>query len=336
MTLQLNLPTGGYPIYIERGALDRAGELLSLDRKALVVTDSGVPAQYAQCVAKQCKEAHVITVPEGEGSKSLATLEILLNAMLQNGFTRTDCVVAVGGGVVGDLSGFAASTFMRGIDFYNIPTTLLSQVDSSIGGKVAVNFGGVKNIVGAFYQPKAVIVDPEVLKTLPYRQIANGLAEALKMALTSDRELFEIFERGQAIQNLDTVIELSLRIKKAVVEEDEKESGVRRILNFGHTLGHGIEGESFDKLYHGECVALGMLPMCTPDVRARLICVLQTLGLTTQIEGDIETILNFTSHDKKCEGAEVNVVFVDAIGSYRIQKMPLSNWKQYIREQIGG
>ena len=336
MTLQLNLPTGGYPIYIERGALDRAGELLSLNRKVLVVTDSGVPAQYAQCVAKQCRDAHVITVAEGEGSKSLATLEVLLNAMLQNGFTRTDCVVAVGGGVVGDLSGFAASTFMRGIDFYNIPTTLLSQVDSSIGGKVAVNFGGVKNIVGAFYQPKAVIVDPEVLKTLPYRQIANGLAEALKMALTSDRELFEIFERGQAIQNLDTVIERSLRIKKAVVEEDEKESGVRRILNFGHTLGHGIEGESFDKLYHGECVALGMIPMCAPDVRARLIPVLQSIGLPTNLEGDLETVLQLTTHDKKCEETSVNVVFVDAIGSYRIEKMPLSEWQQYIREQIGG
>ena len=218
MVLNLNLPTGGYPIYIERGALDRAGELFSLDRRVLVVTDSGVPADYARRVAAQCYEAHIITVPKGEGSKSLATLEILLDAMLQNGFGRTDCVVAVGGGVVGDLSGFAASTFMRGIDFYNIPTTVLSQVDSSIGGKVAVNFGGVKNIVGAFYQPKAVIIDPDVLSTLPKRQIANGLAEAVKMALTSDRELFEIFERDEALQNIDTVIERSVRIKKAVVD----------------------------------------------------------------------------------------------------------------------
>ena len=336
MELHLNLPTGGYPIYIERGAIDRAGELLSLDRRVLVVTDSGVPAEYAQCVAKQCREAHIITVPEGESSKSLATLEMLFDAMLQNGFGRTDCVVAVGGGVVGDLSGFAASTFMRGVDFYNIPTTVLSQVDSSIGGKVAVNFGGVKNIVGAFYQPKAVIVDPDVLSTLPKRQIANGLAEAVKMALTSDSELFEIFERGEAIQNIDTVIERSIRIKKSVVEEDEKESGVRRILNFGHTLGHGIEAESFEKLYHGECVALGMIPMCAPDVRVRLIAVLHSIGLPTQMEGDLETVLQLTSHDKKCEGTSVNVVFVDAVGSYRIEKMPLSEWQQYIREQIGG
>ena len=336
MELHLNLPTGGYPIYIERGAIDRAGELLSLDRKVLVVTDSGVPADYARRVAAQCYEAHIITVPKGEGSKSLTTLEFLLDAMLQNGFGRTDCVVAVGGGVAGDLSGFAASTFMRGIDFYNIPTTVLSQVDSSIGGKVAVNFGGVKNIVGAFYQPKAVIIDPDVLSTLPKRQIANGLAEAVKMALTSDRELFEIFERDEALQNIDTVIERSLCIKKAVVEEDEKESGVRRILNFGHTLGHGIEAESFENLYHGECVALGMIPMCAPDVRARLIAVLQSIGLPTQMEGDLETILQLTMHDKKCEGTSVNVVFVDAVSSYRIEKMPLSEWQQYIREQIGG
>ena len=336
MILNLDLPTGGYPIYVERGALDRAGELLSLDRKALVVTDDGVPAQYAECVAAQCKEAHVITVAQGERSKSLATLELLLNVMLEKGFGRTDCVVAVGGGVVGDLSGFAAATFMRGIDFYNIPTTVLSQVDSSIGGKVAVNFGGVKNIVGAFYQPRAVIVDPEVLSTLPKRQIANGLAEAVKMALTSDAELFEIFECGNVAENIETVIERSLRIKKAVVEEDEKEIGLRRILNFGHTLGHGIEAASCGEFYHGECVALGMLPMCAPNVRARLEAVLQSIGLPTKIEGDIETVLHFTSHDKKCEGTSVNVVFVDSIGSYRIEKMPLSVWQSHIREQIGG
>ena len=336
MILHLELPTGGYPIYIERGALDRAGELLSLNRKVLVVTDDGVPTEYAKCIAAQCREAHIVTVPQGEGSKSLSTLEVLLNTMLKNNFARTDCVVAVGGGVVGDLSGFAASVFMRGLDFYNIPTTVLSQVDSSIGGKVAVNFGGVKNIVGAFYQPKAVIIDPDVLSTLPKRQIANGLAEALKMALTSDAELFEILERGNAIENIDTVIERSLRIKKSIVEYDEKESDLRRILNFGHTLGHGIEAASEGTLYHGECVALGMLPMCTPDVRARLISVLQSLGLPTKIEGDIETILQFTLHDKKCEGDAINAIFVDEIGSSRIEKMPLADWKAYIREQIGG
>ena len=336
MTLHLELPTGKYPIHIARGALACAGELFSLERRVLVVTDSGVPAEYAARVAKQCREAHVVTVPEGEGSKSIATLQVLLDVMLKNNFARTDCVIAVGGGVVGDLSGFAASIFMRGIDFYNIPTTVLSQVDSSIGGKVAVNFGGVKNIVGAFYQPKAVIIDPDVLATLPKRQVANGLAEAVKMALTSDAELFAIFERGEAFEKIDTVIERSLRIKKSIVEQDEKESDLRRILNFGHTLGHGIEAASVGELYHGECVALGMIPMCAPDVRACLTGVLQSLGLPTQIEGDLETILHFTTHDKKCEGDAINAVFVDEIGSCRTEKMPLAAWQQYIREQIGG
>lgn len=332
----MHIGVGNYDVFIERGALDKADKLFALDRKVLVVTDSGVPTEYAARVAKQCREAHVVTVPEGEGSKSIATLEVLLDVMLKNNFARTDCVVAVGGGVVGDLAGFAASIFMRGIDFYNIPTTLLSQVDSSIGGKVAVNFGGVKNTVGAFYQPKAVIIDPEVLSTLPKRQIANGLAEALKMSLTSDAELFELFERGEAVEKIDTVIERSLRIKKTIVEQDEKESDLRRILNFGHTLGHGIEAASGGELYHGECVALGMIPMCALDVRVRLIAILQSLGLPTKIEGDLETVLYFTTHDKKCEGDAINAVFVDEIGSCRIEKMPLVAWQQYMREQIGG
>lgn len=336
MILHLDLPTGGYPIHIERGALDRAGELLSLDRKVLVVTDDGVPCEYAQRVAAQCKEAHVITVPQGEGSKSFATFEMLCRKMLQLGFTRTDCVVAVGGGVVGDLSGFAAASFMRGIDFYNIPTTVLSQVDSSIGGKVAINLDHVKNIVGAFYQPKAVIVDPEVLKTLPYRQIANGLAESVKMALTLDPPLFELFESGKALEQIDTVIEHSLLAKKMVVEVDERENGARRILNFGHTLGHGIEGESFGKLYHGECVALGMIPMCAPDVRARLISVLNSLGLPTKIEGDLEAMLELVAHDKKCDGDTISVIYADRVGTNCLRKMPLEDWKDQIRKSFGG
>lgn len=337
MVLHLELPRGGYDIYLERGALCRAKELFRLDRKALVVTDSGVPASYAQCVAEQCKESVVVTVPTGEESKSFATLEMLSRTMLENGFTRSDCVVAVGGGVVGDLSGFAAASYMRGIDFYNIPTTVLSQVDSSIGGKVAINLDSVKNIIGAFYQPKAVLIDPDVLKTLPHRQIANGLCEALKMSLTSDAELFSLFESGRAEAEIDTVIERSLRIKKAVVEEDEKETGLRRILNFGHTLGHGIEGaQGLSGLYHGECVALGMIPMCSPEVRERLLGVLASLGLPTRIEGDPERMLDVASHDKKCEGGSISVVYVREIGSFEIQKKPVEEWKNEIRRALEG
>ena len=176
MTININLGEDSYDIIVERGSLENAGKHLNLNRRVLVVTDTGVPAEYAKAVAAQCKNGVICTVQQGEESKSLEVFGKLLQTMLDNGFSRKDCVVAVGGGVVGDLSGFAASAYMRGIDFYNIPTTLLSQIDSSIGGKTAVNFGGVKNIVGAFYQPKKVLIDPEVLKTLPKRQISNGLA----------------------------------------------------------------------------------------------------------------------------------------------------------------
>lgn len=332
MVIRLNLPTNGYDIHLERGGLRHVGERFSLDRRVLIVTDDGVPAQYARMVAEQCREAHIVTIPQGEVSKCTITLERLWRALLSNGFTRSDCAVAVGGGVVGDLTGFAAATYMRGIDFYNIPTTVLSQVDSSIGGKTAIDLDGVKNIVGAFYQPRAVLVDAETLQTLPRRQIANGLAEAVKMSLTSDAELFALFESGRAEAEMDTVIERSLRIKQAVVEQDEKEAGLRRVLNFGHTLGHGIEGaEALHGLYHGECVALGMLPMCSEAVRARLIPVLRQLGLPHRLKGDLEQMLSIASHDKKCDGMEISVVYVEQVGSFEIVKMQTEEWKERIR-----
>ena len=166
---------------------------MNLNRKVLVVTDSGVPEEYSSIIVDAAKEPVLVTLPEGEGSKTLDSFGMLCRRMLDEGFTRRDCVVAVGGGVCGDMAGFAAASYMRGIDFYNVPTTVLSQVDSSIGGKTAIDFGGYKNIVGAFYPPRAVLIDPDTLKTLPARQISNGLSEAVKMALTSDEELFQIF-----------------------------------------------------------------------------------------------------------------------------------------------
>ena len=239
--------------------------------------------------------------------------------MLEHNFSRKDCVVAVGGGVVGDLSGFAASAYMRGIDFYNIPTTLLSQIDSSIGGKTAINFGGVKNIVGAFHQPQKVLIDPDLLKTLPPRQIANGLAEAIKMSLTSDRKLFELLETQDIGSNLEEIILRSLHIKKDVVEQDEKESGLRRILNFGHTVGHGIE--STTDLYHGECVALGMLPMCAETLRPRVVEVLKKCSLHRVVRYDWDRITEAAFHDKKADGDTVTVTTVREPGSFELKTM---------------
>ena len=227
-TLHVGLGADSYDISIENGLLDRAATLFRLDRKVLIVTDDGVPAEYGKRLAAQCGEAHVVTIPQGEGSKTLSTMEQLLRVMMANHFTRQDCVVAVGGGVVGDLAGFTAATYMRGVDFYNIPTTVLSQVDSSVGGKTGVNLDHIKNLVGAFKQPKGVIIDCGLLSTLPKRQIANGLAEAVKMALTFDEELFSLFEKGDPAERSEEIVERSLRIKIGVVEKDEREAGLER------------------------------------------------------------------------------------------------------------
>ena len=317
----MNLGEDSYDIIVEREILAKANEHLDLDRKVLVVTDSGVPKEYAKTLANQCADAFIVTVEEGEASKSFAGLENLLLTMLENGFSRKDCVVAVGGGVVGDLSGFAASTYMRGIDFYNIPTTLLSQIDSSIGGKTAINLGGVKNVVGAFYQPKKVLIDPELLNTLPDRQISNGLAEAVKMALTSDAELFDVFEKGNVKDNIDDIIVRSLNVKKSVVEQDEKESGLRKVLNFGHTIGHGIESSKMAELYHGECVALGMIPMCGENIRKRVIAVLKKCGLYRTYSYDWDMIEKAAFHDKKANKDTVTAILVNDIGSFEMKTM---------------
>ncbi|MBR7132488.1 MAG: 3-dehydroquinate synthase [Clostridia bacterium] len=335
MIIPVKTSTGGYDIVLKRGALKQVSEYLKLQRKALVVTDSGVPQEYAQTVAEQCKQAFVVTIPQGEASKCFDKYKYLLSEMVHNGFTRTDCVIAVGGGVVGDLAGFVAASFMRGVDFYNIPTTVLSQVDSSIGGKVAIDFEGYKNIVGAFYPPKAVIIDPDTLKTLPQRQISNGLSEAVKMSLTSDRALFELFENEEIASNIDRIIEASLKIKKYVVEQDEKEGGLRKILNFGHTLAHAIESQNqMEKLYHGECVALGMLPMCSPEVRQRLLKVLQKLNLPTAVEYNADKILEAMRHDKKMAGGDITVVYVPQIGEFEMRTVPFEALAEELKEVI--
>ena len=319
MTIHMDLGQDSYDILIERGILAKAGQHLNLNRRVLVVTDTGVPEVYAKALAEQCRNSVICTVETGEGSKSLTVFGQLLQTMLEHDFSRKDCVVAVGGGVVGDLSGFAASAYMRGIDFYNIPTTLLSQIDSSIGGKTAINLGGVKNIVGAFYQPKKVLIDPDLLKTLPPKQIANGMAEAIKMALTSDKELFELFETQDIESNLEEIILRSLNIKKAVVEQDEKEAGLRKILNFGHTVGHGIESTS--ELYHGEAVALGMLPMCSETLRPRVIKVLKKCNLYRELQYDWDRITQVAFHDKKADGGSVTVTLVQEPGTYELKTM---------------
>lgn len=321
--LHMKLGANGYDITVERGALDKAGELLKLDRRVLIVTDDGVPFNYSDKIASFCKEPHVVTLPQGEQNKCMATYMKLLEKMVEFKFDRGDCVVAVGGGVMGDLAGFVASTYMRGVDFYNVPTTLLSQIDSSIGGKVAVDFAGYKNLVGAFYQPKAVLIDPDVLSTLSSRQLACGMAEAVKMFATFNEEMFCEVEENYD-EKIDKIIIEALKIKKAVVEEDEKEKGLRKVLNFGHTVGHAIESieESSDyPLFHGECVGIGMLCMSSPDIVKRLRHILHRMDIPTSWRGYEKELKAAMLHDKKAGGDTISVILVDKLGSFREEKM---------------
>ena len=332
MKLTMKLNRSGYDIILKRGCLRNLHQFTNVqNRKVFVLTDSGVPAQYAQMVAAQCPASTVYTVPQGEGSKSLKVYGQVLQAMLEFGMTRKDLLVAVGGGVVGDLGGFCAATFMRGIEFAQCPTTTLSQVDSSIGGKTAVDLGETKNIVGAFWQPCVVLIDPDTLDTLPRRQYVNGLAEALKAGIIADPELFALFEKGNVEDNIEEIIYRSLQVKKRVVEQDERENGMRACLNFGHTIGHGIEavkgirGRRTNGLYHGECVALGMLPMIEDkQLVKRTRAVMRTLGLPVRTGVDKHKVLGYMQHDKKSRGDSITVIRVPGLGCWRADKIAVS------------
>ena len=327
MIIPVKTRDGGYDIIMERGALTRVGEMIGesgAGRLSLIVTDDGVPAQYAETVAAACRangRAEILTLPQGEENKTPESLAKILEKLVELCATRKDRVIAVGGGVVGDMTGLAAALYMRGIDWINIPTTVLSQVDSSVGGKTAIDFAGVKNVVGAFYPPAMVIIDHDTLATLPKRQVANGLAEALKMSITSDEKLFELFEKEDPFVHLDEICERAILIKKCVVEADERESGLRRVLNFGHTIGHGIELACGGTLLHGECVAIGMVALCSDRLRVRLLPVLDKLGLPHEADCDPDEVLALCAHDKKSEGSVVVAVLCRDPGTFVFQPL---------------
>lgn len=328
MDIFVKTPLGGYNVLINRGAIENSESYKDIPRggKTLIVTDDGVPKTYAKAVASHFSSPVIITLPQGERSKSLENYALLQKTMCERGFTRGDKAIAAGGGVIGDLCGFAAATYMRGIAFYNFPTTFLADVDSSIGGKTAIDFCGVKNIVGAFYPPSKVVIDTRVLETLPMRQLSAGISESIKMATTSDKELFSLLETAAEDYPAsfpayaEEIILKSLLIKKAVVESDPSEKGLRRVLNFGHTAGHAIESGYKGELLHGECVALGMLPMCAPAVRARIEKLLLAYHLPVRAEFSKNDMLQFLRHDKKADGDEITAVYADEIGSFRFQK----------------
>ena len=303
-------------VLVERGALKKAAEFLPEGSRAFIVTDSGVPSVWLNALREQLPGADVFIFPQGEASKNLAVYEELAACMLDCGISRNDCAVALGGGVAGDLAGFAAATYMRGIRYINVPTTTLSQVDSCIGGKTALDVAGVKNAVGAFHQPAAVIVDPDVLSTLPERQFNAGLAEAVKAGLIRDPELFEIFEKADIKDRIEEILYRSLKVKKDIVEADELELGERALLNFGHTFGHAYESYyGPDRYLHGECVAMGMIKVINdPALKERVRKILERLSLPTGCEADPDSIMDLLKNDKKADHGIIKLVVLDEPG----------------------
>lgn len=332
MMKTLQVKTGRpYEIRIERGCLRRCGALIrsvSKAQKAAVITDSNVGPLYAGVAAASLKEAgfHTFThvFPAGEGSKALCSIGDMLSFLADNAFTRGDLIVALGGGVTGDMAGFAASIYMRGIDYIQIPTSLLAQIDSSVGGKTAVDLPQGKNLCGAFWQPRLVLIDPELLSTLPPRFFADGMAEAIKYGCIYDAPLFERLGQERAGDFLEEMIFSCVDSKRRIVEEDERESGRRMLLNFGHTLGHAIEKYGrFEGYSHGEAVGVGMLLACAagerngltqPGTCGRIRSLLEKYRLPVACDAPLSTLLQLAANDKKRMGDSIHFILLRKIG----------------------
>ena len=318
-----------YDILVGKNILKNFDKFTHINRKVLLVTDENIPREYAKSIEKESKELFYYVIKPGEKSKNIDNYKAILELMTNNHFSRKDVVIALGGGVVGDLAGFAASTYMRGIDFYNIPTSLLAMVDSSIGGKCAIDFLGIKNIVGSFYQPNKVIIDIDTLKTLPKREFNAGLVEAFKMALCFDKELAALILRDPNIENnIDKVIVSSINIKKRVVEEDTYESGLRKVLNYGHTLGHAIEAIESPKLLHGEAVAQGMLFASSKEVCKLVNLFIAKYGLPKPQALDKAKIMEYIKHDKKSNQDRIDFIYLKSTTNFEIQNITLKELEE--------
>lgn len=332
------LGSDSYDIYIGPGIMERLSELAGrqkFSRKALLITDEHVDSLYGSKVLAILQQAgfqaEIAVVEAGEDSKSAETAMKLYTAAITQGLDRKSPIVALGGGVVGDLAGFIAATYMRGIPFIQIPTTLLSQVDSSVGGKVAINHKLGKNLIGAFYQPRFVLIDTTVLDTLPERELLAGMAEVIKYGIISNKQFFDFLARNQEKimakdqSALIEVIQSSCRIKADIVSQDERETGVRIILNFGHTIGHAVEGSTgFSRYNHGEAVAIGMhgamlishrLGLCPREAVDTVKNLLLRYGLPVTAPGcQVADLLEFINRDKKAVGGKINWVLAKGIG----------------------
>jgi len=344
ITVEVDAPGGRYPIHIGAGRLDRLAESIPADATAIaLVTNVTVAPLYArraeQALGRTGRRVVRIELPDGEQYKDWRTLNLIFDALLQNGLDRKAVLVALGGGVVGDMCGFAASSYMRGIRFLQVPTTLLAQVDSSVGGKTAINHPLGKNMIGAFYQPVAVEIDTDALASLPEREMSAGLAETIKYGMIADAEFFAWCEAGVAgLRRRDpdaivAAIQRSCQIKARVVSQDERESGLRAILNFGHTFGHAIEaGLGFGHWLHGEAVGCGMAQAAElssrvlglpPADAARVRALVQAIGCPVQAPDlGADRWLDLMRVDKKTEGGELRFVLLPAIGQAVVRPVP--------------
>src|SRR5947207_5398561 len=263
--------SAAYPVYVGRDLLDLVGDHVIARGRVFVITSTNLRERFGDRVAASFEPvAEIISVEEGEAQKSLDTANEIITHLLDRGAKRDSMAVVVGGGMIGDTAGFAASIFLRGIDLVHVPTTLLAQVDSSIGGKVAVNHAKGKNLIGSFHPPRAVIADTAVLATLPPREKLSGMFESLKGGVIADRELFEIFERHD--DDLDAIVRRAIRVKAEIVSKDEREADLRRLLNYGHTIAHGIEAAmAYEGITHGEAVGWGMIAANSIAVRRGML-----------------------------------------------------------------
>lgn len=328
-----------YEVLIGSGLLQKAGEAVKKvisPCKAAIVTDSTVVHLYEETVRKSLTEAGfsvcTFVFPTGEASKNIHTLSHLLEFLAKEEMTRTDLIVALGGGVTGDLAGFGAAVYLRGIPFVQIPTTFLAAIDSSVGGKTAVDLEAGKNLAGAFYQPKLVLCDTDVLQTLPEVVFADGIAEALKYGVLGDAALFEKIAGGDFRQDLEEIIETCVSMKRDVVEEDEFDTGKRQLLNLGHTFGHAIEQKSHFQMTHGHAVAIGMhliakaaeaKGIAEKGTAAAIAKALEQNQLPKETEFSPAEVAEGTLRDKKRRGGTISFVFPKKIGACEIVKIPV-------------
>ena len=336
-----------YDIVIEKGAIDRVGEYAAesgLSGKACIISDSNVTPIYMERVKNSLKKSGFsvceYVFPAGEASKNAQTFVDILNFLAENHLSRKDTLFALGGGVTGDLTGFSAATYMRGIKFVQIPTSLLAAVDSSVGGKTGIDLKAGKNLAGAFYQPRLVVFDPEVLTTLPEEYFSDGMAEVIKYAMIRGRDIDSLILEDTN-KNLEEIITRCIEIKRDIVSEDEFESGVRQILNFGHTAGHAIEAEADYKLSHGRCVAIGMYivtkawekrGLCKKGTCETLLKMLEKFSLETGCPYSPQTLTERAKSDKKASGDSVNLIVPVSLGECEIVKISMNEFMSILEE----